>query len=280
MPFLELIDETLDINSTENYEVSVQAANYGLSCSILDTLRNKFVLLRSYEPDEDSYFDPDKLSDIISHDDFLIRQFRKTNIIIPSPKSTLIPAPLYDSNKKEEYFAFNQIRDNGEIILEKGLPDPDAVVLFSLPVSILDLLKKHFPEGRFFHHLEPLFQYIHVSRRAPVNHYIHVHLEKDYFNLIIYDQTVLKFCNTFNYKTISDIQYYVLYVLKRMNVSQGQAVNLSGKAVRSREIVSGFSDYIKTVRFAEPSGNFTFSYVFTDVDLYWFLNLFNVTNCE
>ena len=36
MPFLELFDETLDINSTENYELSVQVSPDGLSFCLLD----------------------------------------------------------------------------------------------------------------------------------------------------------------------------------------------------------------------------------------------------
>ena len=48
MPFLELFDETLDINSTENYELSIQVSPDGLSFCLLDSVRNKFVLFRSF----------------------------------------------------------------------------------------------------------------------------------------------------------------------------------------------------------------------------------------
>ena len=109
MPFLELFDETLDINSTENYELSVQVSPDDFSFCILDTLRNKFVLLRSYEPDDNTSFDPYRLNEIIKKDDFLTRRFRKTIIITPTSKSTLVPAPLFDDSRKEDYLAFNQI---------------------------------------------------------------------------------------------------------------------------------------------------------------------------
>lgn len=49
MPFLELFDETLDINSTENYELMIQASPDELTFSIFDNIRNKYVLLRSFE---------------------------------------------------------------------------------------------------------------------------------------------------------------------------------------------------------------------------------------
>jgi hypothetical protein len=279
MPLLELFDETLDINSTENYELSVQIGYDGLSYSVLDTLRNKFVLLRDYEPDENTYSDTGKLAELINKDDFLTRRYKKTNLIVPSSKSTLVPAPLFDSTKKEEYFAFNQTIIEGEKILIDELTDPDAIVIYSMPDSIEDLVRVSFPGSQLYHQLTPLFMFISINRRTSGSYYIHVHLEKDFFNLIIFDQNTLIFCNTFQYKTVTDLQYYVLYVLKRMNISQEEAIYFSGHSVNPREIASCFADYLKTIRFSVPSGNFTFSYVFNNTDLYRYLNLFTATNC-
>ena len=45
-------------------------------------------------------------------------------------------------------------------------------------------------------------------------------------------------------------------------------------------IWSSFALYIRNLKFTEPSGNFTFSYVFNDLELHRFINLFSVTNCE
>ncbi len=280
MPFLELFDETLDINSTENYELSVQVSYDGLSYSILDTLRNKFVMLRDYQPDGTGCFDIIKLGELISKDDFLTKRFKKVNIITPTPKSTLVPNPLFDSSKEIEYFTFNQMPEDGEVILTNELTEPDATLIFSVQKPIVDLLSASFPKVQLSHQLKPLFQCIFVNRRTVESYFLHVHLEREYLNLVIFDGSVLKFCNTFHYKTISDIHYYLLYVLKRMNISQEEVVYFSGCTNNSREIVTGLSDYLRTIRFAEPTGNFTFSYVFNETELHKFLNLFSITNCE
>lgn len=280
MAFLELFDETLDINSTENYELSVQVSFDGLSYSILDTLRNKFVLLRDYQPDGTGSFDISKLGEIISKDDFLIKRFKKVNLITPSPKSTLVPNPLFDESKKFEYFTFNQTLNDDEVILTNELAYPDATLIFSIQNSIVELLCASYPKIQLIHQLKPLFQCIFVNRRSEGSYFLHVHLEKDYLNLIIFDKSILKFCNTFHYKTILDIHYFLLYVLKRMNISQDEAVYFSGCTNNSGEIITGLSDYLRTIRFAEPTGNFTFSYVFNETELHKFLNLFSITNCE
>jgi hypothetical protein len=280
MPFLELFDETLDINSTENYELSVQVSSNDLSYCILDTLRNKFVLLRSYEPEENLRFDQNHLVDIINKDDFLIRKYKKISVITPSPKSTLVPGPLFDDSKKNEYFAFNQIPSEGETILTNRLRDPDIFIIFSLPEGIVHILNSAFPGSTFMHQLKPLFQYINLNRRSLNNNNIHVYLKGDYLNMIIFDQSTLKFCNTFHYSTISDIQYYVLYVLKRMNIRQEETICFSGRIIKQKDILSSFSNYLSTIRFAVPEGNYTFSYVFNETELHKFLTIFSAVSCE
>lgn len=280
MPFLELFDETLDINSTENYELSVQVSPYELSFCILDSLRNKFVLLRSYEPEDNSRFDPFRLNEIIKKDDFLIRHYKKTILITLTSKSTLVPSPLFDDSKKSDYLAFNQIPSDGERVLTNKLRDPDVVIIFSLPEGIADILNSTFPGSIMMHQLKPLFKYINTGRRSVGGNNVHIHLEGDYLNMVIFDQNTLKFCNTFYYRTISDIEYYVLYVLKRMKISQDDTVYFSGSLIKQEEVIHTFSNYLNNIRFAVPEGNYTFSYVFNEKELNKFLILFTAASCE
>jgi hypothetical protein len=279
MPFLELYDETLDINSTENYELSVQVSSDDISFCILDTLRNKFVMLRSYEPEDNSRFDPYRLNEIIRKDDFLIRKFRKTIIITPTSRSTMVPGPLFEDSRKEEYLDFNQKKNDRERVMISKIKNSDVYSIFSLQEGFADLLKGLFPEGSIMHSLKPLFQYVHFNRRSTGNN-VHIHFEKDYFDTVIFDPNELKFCNTFHFKSRSDIEYFVLYVLKKMNVRQDETVYLSGKTQEKEALLIGFSQYLTDVRFALPQGNYTFSYVLSEAELHRFLLLFSAVNCE
>ncbi len=40
------IDETFDINQTKNYNISIQAGLNGYSFSVIDPVRNKYILLK------------------------------------------------------------------------------------------------------------------------------------------------------------------------------------------------------------------------------------------
>ena len=278
MPVLELFDETLDINSTDNYELSVQLSPDGLSFCLLDTIRNKFVLLRTFEPEENKYFNTDKVNELLEKDDFLSRQYKKVNIIMPSPKFTLIPTPLFDPGKKDEYFSFNHIKEESDIIISNKVTDPDVYIVFSVHKPFNDLIYSFFPGVHPHHHLKPLFNHMSHSMKSVTGNYIHINVEREFFNLIIFNNNSLKFCNTFIYRNISDILYFVLNVFKNLNIKQEETIHFSGLTEKYDDLYSNFSLYVRNIRFSEPSGNFSFSYVFNDINLHQFLNLFNTVN--
>ena len=280
MAFLELFDETLDINSTENYELSVQLSFDGFAFSVLDTIRNKYVLLRSSEPDENKYFTAENISEIISKDDFLTKKYRKVNLVIPSPRFTLVPAPLFDPGKKEEYYTFNLIRNENDIILSNKIPDPDAFIVYSVPKPLFDVSGRFYPAVYPIHHIKPLLNQVSHNSKSIDGQYIHVHIEKEFFNMLIFDHNILKFSNTFNYRNISDILYYVLNVFKSMGISHDETIHFSGQTEKYDDLYSNFALYIRNLKFIDPSGNFTFSYVFNDIELHRYINLFSITNCE
>ena len=280
MPFLELFDETLDINSTENYELSIQVSPDGLSFCLLDSIRNKFIMIRSFGAEENKYFNADKISELIRNDDFLSKRYKKVNYVLASSKFTLVPAPLYDPGKKVEYFVFNHNLKEDSIVLTDKINDPDAFLVFSASKSISEVMNSFYPGVYPHHHIKLLLDHTSSTRKSVIGNYIHIHVERDYFNLIIFNDNMLKFCNSFAYRNISDILYYVLNVFKNLDIKQEETVYFSGLTEKYDDLSSSFSLYIRNIKFSEPSGNFTFSYVFNDTELHRFINLFTVVNCE
>jgi hypothetical protein len=280
MPFLELFDETLDINSTENYELSIQVSPDGLSFCILDSIRNKFVMIRSFGAEENKYFNADKIRELLLKDDFLTKRYKKVFCVMPSSKFTLVPAPLYDPGKKDEYFTFNHNLEEDNIVLIDKISDPDAFLVFSVSRSIIEVINSVYPGVYPHHHIKLLLDHTSSIRKSANGNYIHVHVERDFFNLIVFNSNQLKFCNSFVYRNISDILYYVLNAFKNLDIKQEETIYFSGLTEKYDDLSSSFSLYIRNIKFAEPSGNFTFSYVFNDTELHRFINLFTVINCE
>ena len=160
------------------------------------------------------------------------------------------------------------------------MADPDAYILFSASKPINDLISNYYPGAHPFHHVTSLLNHISHSRKTISGNYIQLHVERDFFNLIIFDEKQLAFCNTFAYRNISDILYFVLNVFKKLEIKQEEIIHFSGITEKYDDLSSNFSIYVRSIKFPEPVGNFTFSYVFNDMDLHRFLNLFNAVNCE
>jgi hypothetical protein len=280
MPFLELFDETLDINSTANYDLSVQMSPESLTFCILDTIRNKYVMLRSFDPGDNKYFTSGTLADIIEKDDFLVKNYRKVYLVTPSPRFTIVPSPLFDPAKKEEYFTLNHINDENNVILSNRIQEPDSFIIFSLSKQTHETAVKFFPSVHPFHHTKPLIGQIAHNNRSTPGSFIHLHIESSFFNIFVFENNIMKFSNSFNYRNVSDILYFALNIFKSMNISKDETIHFSGLTEKYDDIYSGFAMYIRNIRFIPPTGRFTFSYVFNDIELHRYINLFSVADCE
>lgn len=272
---LELIDETLDINSTMNYDLTLQISFDRLTFTVFDTLRRKFVMLRDYEGGESRHMNYEKLYDLISADDFLVRKFRRIKVINPSPDFTLVPSPLYDPLKDEEYFLYNHKVATGFKIVSSRISVPDSYVIYSLPEPIHDLNQKFFPDASYLHHIGPLLEHATSDRRGSHGYYLHMHLENEYFNLIVMGFNTLKFCNSFSYKTTSDIIYFCAGVMRTLGLGSEETLHLSGITDRVPDLTEALSDYIRHVKNASSIKSNFFSYIFSESQIFRYFTLFS-----
>jgi hypothetical protein len=279
MPFLELFDETLDINSTHNYELSLQISSEGLAFSILDTIRSKYILLRAFNPENNRYFTGDDIREIIARDDFLTKKYKKVNVVMPSQKYTLVPEPLFDPGKKDEYFLLNHIKEENETIITNKVPEPAAYLIFSVSRQLFETAGHFYPSVYPSHHIKPLLNQVTHYSKSHNGTYFHVHIEKGYFNVLVLEQGVLKFSNTYRFRNISDILYYVLNIFRTFSPGHDISLHFSGLTEKYDDLYSGFAIYVRSLKFTGPSGNFSFSYVFNEVELHRYINLFSITNC-
>ncbi|HUS87356.1 MAG TPA: DUF3822 family protein [Bacteroidales bacterium] len=275
----ELFDETLDINSTNNYEISIQVSLNGFSFSLLDTFRKRFVMLREYKLNGREAELSTQLSDIAGKDDFLGKSYRKYRVIFSFEKSTLIPSSLYDPALKDEYFTLNHSLSAESVVSNNKLTEPDAYLLFDLRQDLLDTTCRLFPEATLSHQARPLLFDSFIGARKLSSRYIRVNIEDTYFNITIIKERNLEFFNTFRYRNSSDILYYLLNTLEHLGVNKQEPVYLSGNIMKFDELYNNMLKYIMTLKFASPVGDFSVSYIFDEIGVHRYSNLFNIVSC-
>jgi hypothetical protein len=278
-PF-ELFDETLDINATDNYDLTIELSDDGIAYSILDLLRGKYVMLRHYQPissEEDNSF---SLQEVLSGDDFLKCHYRRIFIITPSVASTMVPNPLYVNALKDDYYRFNLPTDGNEVIFSNSLTVPAVTVIFSPDSTINELISGKWQGVTPWHHLKPLLQHAFTASRASEEKYIHLHIEKGFITVVVLSDRNLSFCNSFRCSTPSDINYYLFNVMDSMGIRNHESVYLSGVVEPYGELHLSLLEFSHAVHFASPLVKQGFSYVFNEVHLHRYLNLFTAASCE
>jgi len=275
----ELFDETLDINSTNNYEISIQVSLNGFSFCLLDIHRNKFVMLREYRISGRDDELAKQVGEIILKDDFLARSYHKYRLVYVFEKNTLVPAGLFDPAVKDDYFTLNHKLEENYIVSNNRLMEPDSVLLFDIRQDLQDALIKAFPEASLSHHLKPLLHTCFGNAAKSKERYIHLNIEDTYFNILLIDKGKMEFINTFRYRNSSDILYYLLFTFEKLGIGKDEQVHLTGLTDKGDELYNNMSDYVSRILFEKPVGNWSLSYVFESVGIHRYSNLFNIVNC-
>ena len=275
----ELFDETLDINSTENYEISIQVCLNGFSFCLLDTLRNKFVMFREYKLNGRETDLTKQVEEIIYKDDFLERKYHAYRLVYVFERNTLVPSGLFDPAVKNEYFTLNHNLEEGYTISNNKLNEPDSLLLFDLRKDLHYLLIKSFPDSSLSHHIKPLlFSAFHNSSQK-AGKFVQVNIEDTFFNLLVVENTKLEFFNTFRYRNSSDILYYMMLTMKQLEIGKETTINLSGNIELNSELHINIMRYASTVKFVKPEGSWSLSYVFDSLEIHKYGNLFNIVSC-
>lgn len=277
---VELFDETLDINATDNYDLSLELSEGGLSMAVLDLLRGKYVLLRHYplaQPDNQ----PKRTHDeIIGSDDFLRKHYRKVFVIAPSPHFTLVPSAVFDPSLRDDYFRFSHSAAPDTKITANNLPFPGATVLFAADREVEETALSHWPGLVLWHQTKPLLQHISAACRSSEERHIHLHYEKSFITLVIAEKRSLSFCNSFICPDASDAGYYLFNVLESRGIRSDETIHLSGSVEPYSEAHLAILNYAENVKFASPIIRHGFSYVMHDIARHRWLNLFTAASCE
>lgn len=275
----ELFDETLDINSTNNYEISIQLGLNGFSFCLLDRLRNRFVMFRNYKLSGKEQDLADEVRDIAGKDEFLSRQYRRYRIVFNFERSTIVPATLYDPALKDEYFELNHKLEDNHIVSNNRLQNPDAYLLFNIRKDVYDISYNLFPDATLSHQVKPLLDSSFRQTRATKDQYIRVHIDQGFFTLIMLKDQELQFFNTFRVRNDSDILYYLMNSFNRFKIGRDQPVNVSGNISKFDDLYNNMLRYIKTIKLSDPEGEFSMSYIFDEMETHRYCNLFNIINC-
>lgn len=268
----------------KNYILSIQISLDGFSFSIIDEERNKILSLETYAIQEIDDYEllAKDLAELLDSLDMLKRRFNRVNVLFEGTKATLIPFPLFNENQLESYLRFNHKLMMDEEVLFDKLNTLQAYNIFAIPSCIKDLIKEKFINYKISHFSSSLIEGLLVKyKNQDIHNQAFVNIRSDYFDVLIIEDSTLVFFNSFRYKTVEDLAYFLIYVLEQQNLNP-ENVNLImlGEINKGSKYYEILYKYIRNIEFIERNDFFTYSYALDEVPSNYYYNLLNASSCE
>ena len=279
---LSLLDETLDINITKSYHISIQVSLNGFSFCLLDTVRNKYIALKHYSFDRAGNNFENNISKVLSEDEFFKQEYKSSKLIFTSKKGTLIPVPLFNKDNLNDYFTFNHTLGEKEEIHYNKLKSTDAYVVFATPEYLSDLFRKSLPSLKIYHQSAPFIENIFwTGRNKKDRDTVYLNISRDMFDIAVVNGKKLNLYNCFSIQNENDLIYFVLYIFEQLKLDPEKTETvLAGEISKTMKHYEILKKYIRHISFEKTNNQYTYSYTFNEVPAHTFVNLLNLYTCE
>lgn len=276
------IDETLDINLTHSYNLSIQVSLNGLSFCILDPLREKYIAFSHKNFDIDLYFNDflNLVEDFIGENELLNHTYKNVKLIWISNKNTLVPSVLFKKDNLRKYFEFNQKLDDLDELHFNELKYIDAYSVYIVPNLLANIFTKQFPKISFYNQQIPFIEHTMFKYHSETKK-VFVNVNESFIDLSLTENGKLLLYNNFTYKTETDLIYFILYVFNQFDLNtETTELILSGRIDKKSLLFLKLKEFVNHLKFCKLADSFSYSYTFNQIPQHSFINLFNLQLCE
>lgn len=270
----KLADETLNINLSSSYKITIQAGLNGFSFCIVDSLRNKYLMLEhssNIDKTLEEYF---RL--FLKENKYINAAVKQIRYLVTSHKNTLVPASLYDEQKKESFLQFNHELSTGENIHASYIKNIDAYNVFAVSKAIENLCVNHKQDIKIAHFTDSLIAKTLINSkrkmRVPV---ISLYCLPQRLFAIVHSEGELLLYNSFEYKTDNDFIYFIMYLIEMLKLKPDETeIVFSGFIEKNASVMQRLKKFLKHIKYDSPDEKFQYSYTFNVLPQHKFSNLF------
>lgn len=246
------VPDTLNVNNSENYNVSIRLWPGGLS-------------FFGYIPSEkDSFFtetvslDPSiplvqSLKEVFFENVCLSYVYNALHVISVSDRYTLVPESVFSEKGKDLLFSYCFQADGKLKVLAQPLPGFYSFLLYSIENEVYEFMVRSLVNPQFIHFLSPMLS---DWREKSMNCYpkqIYAVIHDGILDIVCFGQGELLLVNSFGYETENDIIYFIMYVCKQLSVSQLEdTIFFCGDKTMCGKIMPVIRKYIERVDFFAP----------------------------
>ena len=269
VPSLHLVDESFDPKKSNIYHLSILTEEKSLTYAVLDSETNKYVVLHSSIPIARG---EEVLASLQGHG---AASFRSVSCAIAHSKFTLVPASIYDEEKKESLLGFSH-PEQGGYLFSNSLHNPEAKIVFSVPSVLANMIRGYFPNVKFIHSSSTFLQGLLAEHRSHAGKKVFADFHSTFLSITILEGRELLFCNAFDFQSPEEIAYYVLFVYEQLGLNTEETeLVISGSIEKTAPEHALLYTYIRNMKFAKLPDSFKYSYKFEEIQGHRFFSLFN-----
>ena len=272
-------DKSFNINKISSYQLTLKLSKTGYSYCIIDTIRRQYVAI-SYFNFEEKVNNNNFLKNLkkaIKEDAYLNKNYKAVNLICSCKKFTLIPDDFFDKRKLKTYFKFNQeLLDKEEIHFNK-IKSSNLYNVFVISSDITTYLVNQFPEIRFVHQGTPLINtYISKAKKSKSEKpTVILNISLDNFDLLAIKAGKLHHYNYYQYRTETDLIYYVLNTFKHLDLDVNKTeIIILGTVEGGTSMHKLLKEFFANVKFGTCNEDFTYN--FAEVPEHLFSNILSI----
>lgn len=240
-------EKSLDLNKSEQYNLSIRLSTDGFSFSIHTSSDNEEVLFKNY-PVNTQRSMAANVKAFLNDTEIVKHPFAHVYILIHSQRYTPVPLEIYEDEQTEMLFYQNLPKVNNEIILCNILGNSNTVVLFSVDKLTHIYLTDFFPEAHFFAAVSPQIEHLTLMSRHKKTNAIYANLHPDSMDVFCFEQKKLHLINSFTANGVNDRCYYILNIWQQLKYNQEtDELHLIGNRDTIVEIQKVLADYIRKI---------------------------------
>jgi hypothetical protein len=272
------IDESFDGKKASSYQLILELGMNEVQLAVNERAKNKYIALEKYSFENTYNFElaAELLTDLFKESTLTGHKYQSVICSIAHNKATLVPAALFEEDRKKMYLKFNTSLEGNELVLVDDIRSLDAKNIFVVPFSLKAKLDAQFPGIRYHHASSPLINSLVSDNKNKDGKRLFVHVQRSHFEVVVTDNRSLLFYNSFNHFSPEDFIYYLLFVCEQLQQNPETIdTYLLGEVEKGTPLYAIAHKYIRKLKFAERNDSADYSYQLQTLPKHAYYTLFN-----
>lgn len=242
-----LLTQAIEVNDTENYELSIQFALDGFSFSLHNPLENDTFIYREVVFNATQPY-CQQLELAIQTYPQLAATYKKVYALAANNRFLLVP-PCYTASEAEQSYsiAFGETVP-AERVLTTHLPIAQINQLYGVEDALYQWVATRYPSAIWLHQLSPICEYFAFKSRQVQRTRLYALVHRTTLNIVCYNASGLLLANSYHCASSNDAAYYLLNTWQQMGLdAYNDEIHIGGDTEQRNELSLLLKTYIAQV---------------------------------